>query len=116
MADPLIRKNLRAVFRRHGPPKYLEMIKEEPPLPGANQVRLRVETAGVSPADLLICWGLHPESRRAPFTPGWDVIGVIDRVGSHLNTNDFPIGKLMAALMIVGGFARYVCIPAADTV
>ena len=116
MNDVLNRKNLRAVFRRHGPPGIMEMIQEEPPEPGAGQVRVRVETAGVSPADLLISWGLHPESRRAPFTPGWDIIGTVDQIGSHVNEGDFPIGKRVAALTIVGGFARYVCIAAEDTV
>ena len=64
MNDAVNRDNLRAVFRRHGPPGIMELIQEEPPDPGAGQIRVRVETAGVSPADLLICWGLHPESRR----------------------------------------------------
>ena len=92
------------------------MVQEEPPQPGADQVRVRVETAGVSPADLLICWGLHPESRRAPFTPGWDIIGTVDRVGSDVRKGDYPIGKRVAALTIVGGFARYVCVRAEDAV
>jgi NADPH:quinone reductase-like Zn-dependent oxidoreductase len=33
-----------------------------------------MEAAGISYADLLICQGLHPERRRAPFVPGWDVV------------------------------------------
>lgn len=116
MSHAVNRENVRALFRRHGPPGIMEMIQEEPPQPAANQIRVRVETAGVSPADLLICWGLHPEARRAPFTPGWDIIGTVDRIGSHVSKSDYPIGKRIAALTIVGGFARYVCIPAEDAV
>lgn len=110
------RKNVRAVFRRHGPPDIMEMLEEAPPQPGAADVRVRVETAGVSPADLLISWGLHPESRRAPFTPGWDVIGTIDRIGAAVRGDGVSIGMRVAALTIVGGFARYVCVPAKDVV
>jgi NADPH2:quinone reductase len=112
----MARDNLRSVFFRHGPPEIMEMVQEEPGEPGPGEIRICVETAGVSPADLLICWGLHPESRRPPFTPGWDVIGIVDRIGPNAGEGDCAIGKRVAALTIVDGFARYVCTPASNAV
>ncbi|HET7500722.1 MAG TPA: zinc-binding dehydrogenase [Kofleriaceae bacterium] len=100
--------NLRAVMRRHGPPSLIELVEDEAPRPGPGEVRIRVETAGVSPADLLIGWGLHPEARRAPFTPGWDVIGLVDATGDGVRLGT---GQRVAALTIVGGFSRFVVVP-----
>lgn len=37
--------------------------------------------AGVSYADLLMREGVHPETPLAPFTPGWDLVGVVDKGG-----------------------------------
>ena len=43
---------------------------------------MRVLAAGVSLPDLMMREGIHPESPRLPFTPGWDLVGVVDRLGS----------------------------------
>jgi NADPH2:quinone reductase len=114
MRSPPMATNLRAVMPRHGPPGLLELIEGPIPVPAPDEVRIRVETAGLSPADLLICWGLHPEARRPPFTPGWDVIGVVDAVGRAVAAPG-P-GTRVAALTIVDGFSRFVCVPARHVV
>jgi NADPH2:quinone reductase len=71
-------------------------------------VRVKVLAAGVSLADILMREGAHPESmnRRTPFTLGWDVIGVVDKLGDTVST--WQIGQMVAALPIVGGYAEYV--------
>jgi NADPH2:quinone reductase len=99
------------VADRHGGPDVLKLRPWEvgPPAPG--EVRLSVEAAGISFADLLICQGLHPERRPAPFVPGWDVVGVVESVGS--NVPGLGPGDRVAALSIVGGWAAHVVVPAA---
>ncbi|WP_438941385.1 alcohol dehydrogenase catalytic domain-containing protein [Micromonospora deserti] len=48
------------------------------PAPG----HLRIRAAGVARADLLMRAGRNPGRAPAPpFTPGWDVTGVVDAVG-----------------------------------
>ena len=48
------------VLTRHGGPEALDVRAWGVPPPRPTKVRLRVEAAGISFADLLICQGLHP--------------------------------------------------------
>jgi len=49
--------------------------------------------------------GIHPET---PVPPGWDLVGVVDRVGEGL-TGIEP-GRVVAALPIHGAYAQFVCL------
>ena len=69
------------VLTRHGGAEALEVHPWEVAPPGPREVRIRVEAAGVSFADLLICQGLHSERRRTPHVPGWDALGIVESVG-----------------------------------
>jgi NADPH2:quinone reductase len=51
----------------------------------AGEVRVRVLAAGVSLPDLLMREGVHPETPPVPFTPGWDLVGVVDRLGDGIS-------------------------------
>ena len=78
--------------------------------PRTNEVRVKVAAAGVSFADILMREGVHPESmnRRTPFTPGWDVVGVVDKLGDKVST--WQPGQMVTALPIVGGLQNiYFC-------
>jgi NADPH:quinone reductase-like Zn-dependent oxidoreductase len=72
-------------------------------------VRVRVLAAGVSLPDLLMCAGVHPETPPLPFTPGWDLIGVVDRLGAGVT--GIETGQIVAALPITGAYAEFVCLP-----
>ena len=76
-------KSLRIIVRRHGGPEVLETIEEEAPEPGRGGARVRVFAAGVSFAEMLMREGLHPEKTILPFTPGWDIVGVVEKVGQR---------------------------------
>ncbi len=99
----------RVVVSRLGGPQVLQIIEEDIPEPRAGQVRVKILAAGVSYADLLMREGVHPETRRTPFTPGWDLVGVVDKPGPGVSS--FQPGEMVAALPIVGGYAEYICLP-----
>ena len=98
------------VLTRHGGPEALEVRPWEVPPPGSKEVRVRVEAAGISFADLLICHGLHPERRRTPHVPGWDVLGIVESVGSDVT--GVRVGERVASLPIVGGWAEHAVVRA----
>ena len=72
-------------------------------------MRVKVLAAGVSYADILMRKGVHPESwnlGRTPFTPGWDVVGVVDKLGDKVST--WQTGQMVASLPIVGGYSEFI--------
>lgn len=93
------------VLTEHGGPEALDVRAWEVPAPGPDDVRVRVEAAGISFADLLVCQGLHPERKRTPHVPGWDVVGIVESVGSQIQ--DVSVGDRVAGLSIVGGWAEH---------
>jgi NADPH:quinone reductase-like Zn-dependent oxidoreductase len=99
------------VIPRFGGPENLLLVEDELPEPRANEVRVKVLAAGVSFADILMREGVYPESwnlGRTPFTPGWDVVGVVDKLGDKVST--WQTGQMVAALPIVGDMQNiYFC-------
>ncbi|TIS71776.1 MAG: alcohol dehydrogenase, partial [Mesorhizobium sp.] len=105
-------KSLRIIVRRLGGPEVLEILEEEAPEPGQREVRVRVLTAGVSFAELLMREGIHPEKTTLPFTPGWDIVGVVDKAGE--GASHAMLGRMVAALPIHGGYSQYICLPESE--
>ena len=102
-------RHRRIIVRHYGGPEQLLMIEEECAEPMRGEVRLRVLAAGVSLPDIMMREGIHPETPRLPFTPGWDLVGVVDRLGDGVE--GFEPGQIVAALPIHGSYADCVCLP-----
>ena len=103
------------VIARHGGPEVLEVVEEHPATPKAGQTRLRTLASGVSAHDVMLRSGGFPGFPKPPFTPGVDVVGVVDAVGDGVTTVE--VGQTVAALLPAeGGYAESVCIPAEDAV
>src|SRR4029453_17571875 len=98
----------------YGGPDALRVIEEECPEPKQGEVRVRVLAAGVSLPDLMMREGVHPETPPVPFTPGWDLVGVVDRLGDRVSK--IEPGQIVAALPISGACAEYVCVPQRELV
>src|SRR5947209_2502330 len=101
-------RNKRVIVTHYGGPDALRVVEEECPEPKDGEVRVRVLAAGVSLPDVMMREGIHPETPRVPFTPGWDLVGVVDRLGDGV-TGIEP-GQIVAALPIYGAYAEYVCL------
>ena len=107
-------RHTRIIVPRYGGPEELRVIEEERPEPKQGEVRVRVLAAGVAYPDLLMREGLHPEKPPLPFTPGWDLIGVVDRLGKGVS--GIEPGQIIAALPISGAYAEFVCLPQRELV
>jgi len=105
-------KSLRIIVRRFGGSEVLESAVEDAPEPGRGEVRVRVLAAGVSFADLLMREGIHPEKTLLPYTPGWDIVGVVEKAGGE--APQATVGQMVAALPIHGGYTQYICLPPSD--
>ena len=107
-------KYRRVIVTRYGGPDTLRLVEEERPQPAPGEVRVRVLAAGVSLPDIMAREGVHPETPRVPFTPGWDLVGVVDQLGDGVS--GFARGQLVAALPIHGSYAEFVCLPQRELV
>lgn len=61
-----------------------QIIEREIPLPGAGQVRIKVQACGVCHSDVLTKEGALP-GIQYPRVPGHEVVGVIDEVGAGVS-------------------------------
>ena len=107
-------KQKRIIVTHYGGPDALQVVEEECPEPKQGEVRLRVLAAGVSLPDLMMCQGIHPETPPLPFTPGWDLVGRVDRLGDGIS--GIETGQIVAALPISGAYAQFVCLPQQELV
>jgi len=107
-------KHTRIIVTRYGGPDALRVVEEERPEPQAGEVRVRVMAAGVSLPDLMAREGVHPETPLVPFTPGWDLVGMVDRLGDGVS--GIEPGQIVAAMPISGAYAEFVCLPPRELV
>ena len=107
-------KHTRVIVTHYGGPDALQVLEEECPEPKDGEVRVRVLAAGVSLPDLMMREGVHPETPPLPFTPGWDLVGVVDRLGDRVS--GIEPGEIVAALPIYGAYAEFVCLRQSELV
>ncbi|MFF1922875.1 NADP-dependent oxidoreductase [Streptomyces sp. NPDC058221] len=103
------------VVRTVGGPEALDVVDVPMPVPGAGQVRIRVEAAAVNPVDLATRSGdLVRAGLMAPgevIGMGWDVAGRIDEVGSGVTAfapGDPVIGVRDRLDVPLGAYAEFV--------
>ncbi|RPJ85024.1 MAG: alcohol dehydrogenase [Acidobacteria bacterium] len=101
-------RHTRIVVTQYGGPEELRVVEEECPKPKAGEARVRVLTAGVSLPDVMARAGIHPETPPAPFTPGWELVGVVDRIADGVS--GLEPGQMVAALPIHGAYTEFLCL------
>jgi NADPH:quinone reductase-like Zn-dependent oxidoreductase len=109
------RVNRRVVAIRHGGPEVLQIVEEPLPTPAAGEVRVKTAVAGVSAMDLMVRRSSFPGFPKVPFTPGVDVVGVVDEVGEDVERLE-PGQRVAALLGDEGGYADHVCIAEREAV
>lgn len=107
-------KNTRIIVTHYGGPDSLRVLEEECPEPKPGEVRVSVLAAGVSLPDVMAREGIHPETPPVPFTPGWDLVGVVDRLGDGVS--GIEPGQIVAAMPISGAYTEFVCLPQGELV
>src|SRR3954470_2673490 len=94
-----------AVITALSGPAAVEVQERPEPAPTAHQVLVDVEYAGVTFPDVLHTRGEYQRRPDVPFTPGWEVSGVVraDAAGHRA-------GDRVAAMPITGGLAETVAV------
>ncbi len=107
-------KHTRVIVTHYGGPEALEVVEEDCPEPKGGEVRVRVLASGVALPDVMAREGVHPETPAVPFTPGWDLVGEVDRLGAGISR--LEAGQRVAAMPIRGAYAEFVCLPQGELV
>jgi NADPH:quinone reductase-like Zn-dependent oxidoreductase len=107
-------RNTRVVITAHGGPEVLKLIEEELPEPAPEEVRLKVLATGVAFADVLMRYDMYPNTPPLPFSPGYDVVGVVEKLGD--GASGFAVGDTVAALTMTGGYSQYFCVPTRELI
>ena len=96
----------RVVITKPGGPKVLDIQEISIPEPGPEEVCIAVHFAGIIFADTLMRLGFYQPRPPFPFTPGYEVSGVVHSIGSKVK--GFEIGQRVVGLMRTGGQATHV--------
>jgi putative PIG3 family NAD(P)H quinone oxidoreductase len=95
---------------RPGDASALVLDEVDAPEPAADEVRIRVAAAGVNRADVMQRLGHYdPPPGSSPY-PGLEVSGTVDAVGADVG--GWSVGDEVCALLVGGGYAEQVCVPA----
>lgn len=95
----------RAVLTKSGGPESFQIEEAPIPEPGAHEILIQVDHAGVAFADVMMRHGKYPGAPKMPFTPGYDVCGTVTQLGSAVTS--LAVGDKVIALTQFGGYAEY---------
>lgn len=95
-----------------GTPEVLQLCDRPQPVPGADEVLIRVTVSGVNRPDVLQRMGLYPVPTGASDIPGLEVAGVVAGGDtSALTKAGFKVGDRVCALVTGGGYAEWCVAP-----
>ncbi|XP_056010918.1 quinone oxidoreductase-like isoform X2 [Ostrea edulis] len=112
----LVNTVMRAVrVTEFGGPKVLKVDKNVPvPKSSNDQILIKVHAAGINPVDTYIRSGTYAVKPTLPYTPGKDVAGVVEEVGS--NVSNLKKGDRVYSMAATsGGYAEYCTAASSDT-
>jgi NADPH:quinone reductase len=102
---------MRAILcREFGSVDKLELAELPAPAIAPGSVRIAVHAVGVNFADLLIVQGKYQEKPALPFSPGFEIAGVVTELGP--GAEGVRLGERVLGMMEHGAYAEEVVLPA----
>lgn len=95
-----------------GDPEALRYEEVALPEPGAGEVRVKIEAAGVNYIDIYHRTGLYP--LPLPATPGLEAAGVVEALGPEVTA--LKVGDRVAYSSQLGAYAEYAVVPVSKLV
>lgn len=95
-----------------GAPEVLQLGERDVPVPGRDELLIRVSASGVNRPDVLQRMGHYPVPPGASDIPGLEVAGVIEQgAPDELAAAGFKLGDRVCALVAGGGYAQHCVAP-----
>lgn len=99
-------------IRETGGPEVLQMVDLPIPEPGPGQVLIRVEAVGVNFIEIYFRKGTYKATM--PLVPGSEAAGTVEELGPGVT--GFKPGDAVASASVMGSYAEYALVPAAQLV
>ncbi|WP_090619272.1 quinone oxidoreductase family protein [Natrinema salaciae] len=90
----------------YGESDELSVVDVPTPEPGAGEVRIDIEAAGINFADIMQRRGHYPDGPEPTYVPGMEAAGTVDAVGDGVE--DLSEGDRVVAMLDTGGYAEFV--------
>ena len=98
--------------RRQAGLRFLQLAELPIPEPGPGQVLIRVEAVGVNFIEIYFRKGVYKAT--LPLTPGSEAAGTVEELGPGVT--GFEAGDAVASVSVLGSYAEYALVPAAQLV
>jgi len=95
-----------------GGPEVLKLAELPIPHPEAGQVLIRIEAIGVNFVEIYFRKGVYKAA--LPLTPGSEAAGTVEELGPGVT--GFAAGEAVASVSVLGSYAEYALVPAAQLV
>lgn len=95
-----------------GGPEVLQLVELPIPEPGPGQVLIRVEAVGVNFIEIYFRKGIYKATM--PLIPGSEAAGTVEKLGHGVT--GFEEGDLVASVSVLGSYAEYALVPAAQLI
>ena len=100
----------------YGGADVLKYTEVPDPVPGPDEVRIKITAAGINPVDTKIREGLLLQRlpHQLPIIPGWDAAGVVDMLGpgeTTLSIGDRVYSYCRKPVVQWGAYAEYIVLP-----
>jgi NADPH2:quinone reductase len=99
----------RVLIDHFGGPEVVKVVDDDDPQPAEGQARVQVLTSGVSLSDAQMRAGTYLGGPKPPFTPGYELVGVVDQLGPGCSR--LRVGDRVGVLTQWGANAELVCVP-----
>ena len=100
----------RIVYSSRGGLEVVNIVEGTVPSPQRGEILIEVHRAGINFADLMMRQGLYGGAPDFPFTPGYEVAGVVRELGADVT--EHVVRDRVVALTNFGGYAEQVVINA----
>ena len=104
-------KTRAVIAPRPGGPEVLQIVERLRPVPGEDEMLVRVRAAGMNRMDVLQRQGNYPLPPDASDVLGVELAGVVENLGSDVSR--FKRGDRVMALVSSGGYADWAVVPEA---
>ena len=102
----------RVVYTKRGGMDAIDILESSAPIPKMGEVLIEVHRAGINFADLMMRQGLYSPVPPFPFTPGYEISGVVKELGKGVEGTGLIVGDRVVSLCGMGGYSEQIITPA----